>query len=312
MGVGMVSGSQTVLRLRWLREYIKNSESQGIQVEWVDAGNPGELEQSLAGNPFMDEAKRLLVVSNPDKGDLDVYRSHDDPEVQLLLHYEGDPRGSTKFGKYAKSLGKAHGQFSCPNKWQAEDAAVEFAVKEAGRQGKSLDKNLATALVRLVGSDFGVLVFEVLKMSILAEARGKSSIGKEEIRDGRAELIEASVSPIIDSLRLRRKSSLIKAMDRLMSSSKDDPTLRLCRILGSEAMKWLQAASLDALPPKQAAQELGINPWYFENKILPVAKSWGKDRILKLVHALAQAERAVLQGDISPWVGLKCRLLDAC
>jgi DNA polymerase III delta subunit len=315
MSVGMVSGSQTVLRLRWLRSYVQQSEKNGISVEWVDAENPGELESAIDGNPFMDEGKKLVVVENPHKGDLELYKAHQkatDADAMLLLHYDGDPKGNTKFGKWAKELGKAHGSFPKPSDWKAPEEAAEFAVEEAKLHGKTLEPNMAVALVRLVGADFGVVAFEILKMSVLADSRGSKVIGKDEIRDGRAELTQADVGPIIEALRRRQKQGLLKALTRIKERSKDDPTMYVARTVGAEALRWLQAASLDALPPKQAAQQLGINPWFFENKVLPVAKAWGVPRLTKLIKALAQAERGVFDGHISPWIGLNCLLLDSC
>ena len=82
--------------------------------------------------------------------------------------------------------------------------------------------------------------------------------------------------------------------------------------MGAEALKWLQAASLDSMPPKAAASELGINAWYFEKKVLPVALHWGTPRLVQLIRVLAASERGLLSGHVSPWDGLCVRLLSTC
>jgi DNA polymerase III delta subunit len=157
-----------------------------------------------------------------------------------------------------------------------------------------------------------VLAFELQKMAMLAAIRGKKAITKDEIRDARAELVAASVGPVLDAIRTRHRPTLIKTLTRLRQQSKHDPTMLVTRVLTAEASKWLQAASLDSLPPKAAAASLGINAWYFEQKILPTAKSWGRDRLIRLLQALALSERGVLDGHLDPWIGLCCRLLACC
>ena len=312
----LISGSQALLRHRLLHLLIKANEDGGVRIEHVDAAHPGAVGQAMAGSMFFD-GDTMAVVSNPHKGDLDLYREHlkeKGASVVLLLHYDGDPKGNTKFGKFGKGLGpKAHRQFSAPNKWKAPEEAAEFIVWEAKEQhGLDITPRLARALVQRAGSDFGVLVFEIRKMALLASAEGSSTIEAEHIKQGMAELVEVDIGLLLDAFRGRNRRALTNILHRIKLRSSKDPTMMVCRLLGSEATKWLQAASLKHMPPKAAAAELGINAWYFENKILPVAKRWGLPDLTHLISVLAAGERGVLDGHNSPWIGLCCGLLSAC
>jgi hypothetical protein len=149
-------------------------------------------------------------------------------------------------------------------------------------------------------------------MSLLADARGTAVLDKDVVKGAMASIEEASVGPIIEALAVRSRKRLSRALVRVRKTSRYDPTMRVCRFLGSSVLRWLQAAHLDALPPKAAASELGLNPWYFENKILPPARRWGKAGTIQLASDLAASERAVLNGAVNPWVVLTTRLLAAC
>ncbi len=312
----LISGSQALLRHRLLHLLIKANEDGGVRIDHVDGAQPGAIGMAMSGSMFF-TGNSLAVVSNPHKGDLDLYREHrktKNATAVLLLHHEGEPKGNTKFGKFVKELGpKAHQRFSAPNKWKAADEAAEFVVREAKTQhGKTITARLARALVQRAGSDFGVLVFEIRKMALLASAEGSSTIEAEHIKQGMAELVEVDIGLLLDAFRGRNRRALTNILHRIKLRSSKDPTMMVCRLLGSEATKWLQAASLKHMPPKAAAAELGINAWYFENKILPVAKLWGLPALAHLISALAAGERGVLDGHNSPWIGLCCGLLSAC
>lgn len=313
----MFSGSLAVLRIRQVADYIRQNEAQGVRIEYADGEVPGSIEQAMSESPFFgDSGERVLVVvENPHKGSLDLYRKHlgeKEPRVLLLLHYDGDPKGNTKFGKFAKEL-KSHKQFTEPSQWEALDEAVKFLQAEAKREhGKELDKAVASLIAQRAGTDFGVLVFELRKMALLADHDQSNVIERKHAVGAIAEIVEVDISLLMDTLRSRNRKAVAVILKLVRSRSRSDPTMHLCRLLGSEALKWLQAVSLEHVPPKAAASELGLNPWYFETKILPVAKSWGKENIIRLIHALADAERGVLSGHIDPWIGFSAGLLRAC
>lgn len=311
----VVSGAEGLLRRRFIAQVVAKKRAEGWAILDVDGTNPKAVRDAIEGDLFL-PVSTLALVESPEKIDLDVLERHlaaKDYLTTLLLNIEGEPDGRTKFGKYVKgSLTDIHKNFPLPTTWKAGDVATAFLQEEAQRYGQQFPLPLATALTQRSGTDLGVLAYEVEKISILAKLDGVSVIEAKHVSRGMAPIAEASVLPITDALAMKQPKRLVKALAELKRTTKEDQTMRVSGLVASSAMKWMQAAYLDALPPKAAAEELGVNPWYFEQKILPAAQRWGKLGTVRLIADLAVAERAVLNGALDPWVVLTSRLLHAC
>jgi|SaaInlLV_10m_DNA_2_1039722.scaffolds.fasta_scaffold05902_4 DNA polymerase III delta subunit len=310
----VVSGSEVLLRRRFLKHIKATQLAAGWGVEDVDGSDSMAVRDVLDGGMFV-VGNVLGVVHTPQKMDLDLLAKHHaakDYEVTLLLHIEGEPDGRTKFGKFVKKLGNVHKGFPKASEWDAPKVAAKFIHSEVKDQGMTIRPALASALVSRVGSDLGMLAFEVQKMVLLAQTAGVTAIEAEQVKGAMAPIAEAAVAPIMDALATRNRKRLSKALAQIRRTSRGDPTMRICRFLGSSVTRWVQAAHLDNLPPRAAAGELGINPWFFENKVLPPARLWGKAGTVRLAADLAASERAVLNGAVSPWTVLTARLLAAC
>lgn len=311
----VASGGQDLLRRRFVAQVKETQRAAGWVILTVDAEVPGAVQEALDGDLFQPH-ETLAVVTNPEKLDLALLERHHaskDTLTTLLLHLEGEPDGRTKFGKAVKATWAAvHKNFPLPSDFQGPKIAMEFIQAEATRLGCQFPVGLAEALVDRAGSDLGVLAFEVEKITMLTKLDGVTVVGVPHVRGGLAPIAEASVFPIADALAVKNTKRLLKALQALRRTSKEDPTMRVTRLLGTSVTKWLQAAYLDALPPSAAAEELGVHPWYFETKILPAAKLWGKGGMIHLVSDLAATERAVLNGAIDPWIVLCSRLVAAC
>lgn len=311
-----VSGSEGFLRRRLVAEVIEEAQSSGRVVEHVDGSVDNAVADAISGNVLM-EAKTLVVVSNPEKVDLELIQEHNaggDSTYILLLHVEGNVDARTKFGKLVKKLGNQHRAFPSPKSWEADTAAVDFVVEEAKtRFRKAIGKKTAQALVSVVGPDLGILHYELLKASTLAEAQKSSTIEIPHVKGSIAPLAEADVFPAIRALEDRNLKRVIRCLDRIKKTARSDPTMKVCRIMGATVTRWVQAAALDdqGYEPDESATMLGINPWFYKRKVLPTAQRWKQDGVLRLVHALAQSERAILNGHVDPWTGLVTRLISA-
>jgi len=302
----LVSGNQVFLRKRLLHKLLASKDAAGWRVVSADAGERGAIVHAKSGDMFFD-GDIVIVVVNSQKADVRLYREHikSKSKVVLVLEHDGKVKGNTKFGKWAKELGpKWHQAFNASDQsWKQEEEAVAFAVKEAkGEHGLELSVPLAKAMVTRIGSDCGVLVFELRKIAALASLTDSKAVLPVHIREAKAELLEASVGPLLDALQAKNRKGVVRQMDLIYATSKSDPTIRVVRSIKYSALLWLKATTLDNLPPKAAAAELGINPWYFQNKVLPVARSWGKVRVIRLIRVLAASERAVFGGYQRPWV----------
>jgi len=314
-----ITGSQDLLRRRALRTTVMTQEKGGWRIDQVDGSNTGALRNATsAGGGFFESNRVLVIVSNPEKANLDVLEQHlteGDPECVLLLYYTKDPKETSKFGKFLTKLGKAHRHYPAPAKaWQAEELAVKFCVEEAQRNGKTLETNHAGVIVERAGTDLGVLSFEILKMSMLAEAEGSTVLTAQIIGGGLAPLIEASLKPLTDALAAKNKIKLCKILGRIRKTTKGDPTIQVCRWLGKSALDWLMAINLrdKGVSAEEAAEQLSLNVYFYKNQILPKVRTWTLFEATQLVKALADSERAVLNGHVNPWVCMTARLLRVC
>lgn len=312
----IVTGNEGFLRRRFVSEVLETMRGEGRAVDYADAKVRGSISSILDGGAFL-STKTVIVVSNPDKADPEFLDSHyatGDSTYVLLCVLNGNPDGRTEFGKIVKKLDRVHRAFPAPTNWKAEEVAVSFCIEEAKRFGKNLNKRSAQALVSVIGSDLGILHFEVLKAVTLAESHGSSDIETSHIKGAIAPIAEADVFPAIRALEEKDLKRVLHKLSRIKVTSKTDPTIKVCRIMGATVTKWLVAATLDedGFPPKEAASMADVkNAWYYENKVLPPARLWGREGLLRIARALALSERAVFAGHTNPWVGLQSRLASA-
>ena len=311
-----ISGSQQYLRNRELQALIANHNDW--KIEYVDGSNIGNLATALSPNSFFDDGSSILVIVNkPEKADLELLESHykkGDESIVALLYYEGDPKGNTKFGKFLKTLGKSHVNHPNPKDWDKDAAAAQFCIDEAKIHGKTLRSDFAGALIVSLGADFGFLSFEILKMSILADVDGVSEISPAHIKGAMAPLAELAIVPVINAVALRNAKKLIKTMERLKSNSKYDPTMAVCSYLANSATRWLSVTDLQSknIPLDDAAELLGLKPWYYKNKLFPQVANWNRSDVIRLINILADSKRSILSGQNNPWVILSSGLLELC
>ena len=315
----IVTGDDGFNRRRLIKEIIADSVGRGWRTDRVDASVPAQLDAALgSGGMFLQEAvKTLIVVDNPHKVDPDVYKEHagdKDADAVLLLHYEGTPKGNTKFGKFVATQKANLRECKAPQVWDAPGIAATFCVDEAKGYGLTLSQTLAEAIVERAGMDLGVLSYEILKLAMIADADGATTITIEGVQQSLAVLLEAQMQPVINALSDRNPKRLCLALDRLHRTTKGDVTVPLCRVVGGTALRWFSAADLrdQGKSPDEAALLLGMKPWYYLNKFLPQVNRWPRRDVLGLIRALAHSERSVLSGAVNPWVGLVGRLLSVC
>lgn len=304
----VVAGSDDFQRRRLVRQITSKRALDGWDVRPVDAGIENEVESVLASLALF-SANTLLVVTRPEKLDAEVLKSQlddPDPTLVMLLVSETD-KLAAPLDAVPKSLIKT---FSLPAFYKLGEHASAFAVQEAKSHGKELTPSLAAALVKKVGTDLGVLAFEVQKAALYAGPELK--LTPEHLRATVAALLESDGSAIADALAAQNRKALIFEMDRFRSAKGTDPTIELCgRVLSPTVLRWLQAAHLHAsgLSPAAAAGSVGANPWFWERKVLPAALRWKVSGCASLVRIIASAQDGVFRGSISPWGLLQSSLL---
>lgn len=308
----VMAGSQLLLKNRSVRSACQVAAAAGWRTERADGSVRGAVEASLSDTAVFGDGVLVRVV-NPEKQDVKLYEawvSAPTEGICLLLDYEGDPKGNTKFGKWVGTLTpKQYRCFTLSDKpWEAAREATKFVVDEFGRWGKTLDEDYAKAIVDRSGSDLGVLSYEVMKICLLADAEGTTKIEAKHIKPCLAEIFEVAADPIIEALGEKNKKKLALALYRLRRSAPNDPTIPISYLLAKTGQRWLKVASVASKDPAIAAQELNIHPWYYKNKLLPPARTWGVAGAAKLIQTAAAIERSVKSGHLSPWNELEARL----
>ena len=304
----VVAGTDEFQRRRLVRKITSTRAREGWSVIPVDAGVSGDVEESLGATSLFG-ANTLLVVSRAEKLSPALLKSQlddPDPSVVLLLVSDSDKLASP-LDSVPKALVKT---FSLPAFYKMEEHATAFCVEEAKSRGKVLDPSLASALVRKVGTDFGILAFEIQKVTLYAGDAEK--ILPEHLRATVAALVETDGSAIAEALSVQNSRTLLLEMDRFRKAKGSDPTIELCgRVLSPTVIRWLQAAHLHAsgLSPSAAAGSVGANPWFWEKKVLPAALRWRVLGCARLLQVIASAQEATFRGSVSPWNLLEAGLI---
>lgn len=197
--------------------------------------------------------------------------------------------------------------------------AVRFAEAEAKKllgNKDALSGPLAEALVKAIGSDLGVVSFEISKMAALARSEGSDTISKHTVQRLLRPANEVDLSDVVGALRERNQKKLSKALDKTRRLAPSDPVMLLLRAPTGPAMQanlWLKATLLSGKIPKaELASRLGIPEWQLANSVLPALKKWKRKDLRDLVGRLARVDRGVFTGAPSPWEALESALLQAC
>jgi len=319
-----VTGDQDVLRQRFLQKTIDDQKALGWQVVYVDGADPNGLKDALAyrdsffgsdDDGDVTVTQTVIVVENPHKIDIEFLKNYKDENMVLLLHHDKVLDGRTKFGTFVKSLKKNHSEHKKPPFWEEITTAQGFCIEEAKRYQKTLSDGLALAIAKQVSTDLGFLSFEIQKMAMLADLDNSDIITKEHVKDGMAPIAKAVVNPLTEALEARSTVALIRSLDHIQKNTKGDATMQIAGLLYATVSKWFSIRDLldqGVSNPDDGASRLGINPWFYHNKLLPQVQKWSRGDIVDLIKVLANAQRAVLNGGIDPWNVLVSGLVGVC
>lgn len=309
--IGVVSGNNHFQRQRVLKQIL----SQQTDIQRVDGSEPGALSQVIMQLAWLTLTNTLIVVSNPHKAPLDLVADFNQDGVFILLHHEGMIRKKSKLDKFVQKLPKDRVfNFDVSSKpWELEEQSPKFVQLEARKLGVSISEQYAKALVRKVGVDQGVLYFELYKAFIYAKSLSLTSLDKA-VPKTIADLDTLDVQVVWKALGQPNKpAKLYKALMKIRSAHRVDPTFTVCRLLGPTLVVWYAQSLLlkEGSTHEYISQKFGVNAWSFKKYRAKVLIAWGPDRLRKMVGSVAKSERAVLRGDINPWFGLVARLMSA-
>lgn len=308
----LVAGTDSHRQRVFIRDFVSKCQTSGYTVQPVDGADREAIQGLIGTVGVLFPNPTLAVVTRPEKirpDDLSDHLRENAPLLTfLLVSGEDKPSGGILDG-FPPAQTKT---FSLPPFYKLDDHAAEYARECAKSRGIDLPDSLARAMVKRVGNDLGVVFYETEKASRLALARGAVVIEPSHLKGTLAPLTELDGSTVVEALGTRNDRLLSDELSRYKNSKKGDPTIELCgRSLTPSVFRWLQAATLQARgwSVTAASGRVGASSWYWENKILPVAKIWGVDGCREILSVISRAQSAVFDGSIKPWAILESGLL---
>jgi DNA polymerase III delta subunit len=316
--VVILSGSEEFLRQRELREAISVADELGRSVEYLKGGDHDDLLRTISSTGLLfDESVLLVVEEDLDELDEEIILRHHEFGTDLVcvvLHHPGTIKPKTTLAKIAAELPpRLVAKFEKPKPWEEVAHAASFSVTEAQRKGVQLAPQLAEALVQHVGTDLGMLAFEILKLRELLNAEGVSEVTAPHLRSTVAAFSEIGPKPVVDALEARDVKALGQALANMRRTHAGDvggAVLRTVAFVGHSATTWLHVAALarNGSSVEEIAEKLGQHHFLVRKTSLPAARRWGEGALTRLLKSLVRVSNAVKGGHLNPWVELECAL----
>lgn len=315
----MLSGDNRFLRRRGVQHLVNQAYKAGYEVSF--AGSEGEVIDSISmGSTF---GQPTLIVVGPDDVSVETVEAltNDKPSrIGILIEASGTVDGG-KTPVAALVHGDHHTAFNLPAKKKAQLAfSVRFITHESDRlirKKGSISKKLATAVVRSVGTDIGMLAYEAAKFTALVRSRGADEVTVADLRATIRGSAAADMQPVRTALAAANGPAMSAALHKVRQKSVSDPTMLMLRARGGPAdlaYQWLRASLLlkRGAGASGIASSLGSPEWAITRDVIPAAKRWGCRNLTSLVKGLALVDKGVQAGIPAPWVACEAALLRGC
>jgi DNA polymerase III delta subunit len=302
MSVMVLHGnSKSYIQIR-SQEILEEYRANGYEVRELSPKSELSLEECFSSGLF-DTSPVLVFVKNPMKvKGLSAYLK-DTRGCEVLVSYDKD--------KLPKMLTGYMSQCFTEPKYdnQKLDWCAKFVSDYVERHGKKISNDLSKAVVSKVGTDLGVLRFEVLKYVMSSEGE---DITPRTIAGNLGDLTGPESSDLIDSIISRDSRRFLKVCAKIEKSSSTDQTMAVCNGLLFYTLRQLFDVGVllaEKYTPDQIANDLGKNPWLVQNILKPQVESLGLERIILLIESLYNSENSVLKGSRNPWSKFKSEIL---
>lgn len=321
--VVVLSGGEGLLRKRQLQKAISASNSSGRVVEYATGKDTDKISEVISSSTGMFfTTKYLLVVDDPEKVDPDLILEHHergDNSTAIVLNMDGDIKVRSPLGKIVKKLPSKWVdpfKYPLPKPWKKMEVATQFAFNEATRCGVKISQQLVVAMVDAVGTDLGVLAFEIEKAALLAQSQGTDIITPEMLRQTLAPYAETDVLSVVDAVGMRNPKLLGKSLSqvrRTTGGAKSGIVMRVIGLLMVNVVKWLHVKCLvdQGKKPSQISTQTGLSDYILTKKIFPVIRKWDQSSLIELLESLTGVERGIRSGWIDPWTVFEAKLFAA-
>jgi DNA polymerase III delta subunit len=315
-----IGGTETFLVSREIRKAILVTERSGRRV--VRAGDDAEAVDNLTMADTFGDACLIIIPGNEvSSATVKDIQEHQPAKTGIIIHVDG-----ALDEKKCPALREVHGAYQVQHNTPKDrkgkrTLALRFARAESasllGGNKDALDSKLAEALIGAIGTDLGVISFEIAKMAAFARAQGSNIISVDHVRALLRPSSEIDMSPLREALKNKNATKVAAALDRIRRTSGSDPVMLLLRARGGPAdlaLKWLRTAVLleSGASVEEIAMRTDTPEWATKRDLIPAAKRWGVSPLRNLVNALSRVDRGVLLGAPSPWVSCESALLLGC
>lgn len=296
MPLVVVSGAEPLLRRRAVLSVFGSSAVQIVHT--VEA-----LERALTPEMFGEALPiwcRDLVPTEP------MLTAVEAQEGLVVWELDAEPTAKSPILK-RKDRVQQWIALPSPKPWEKRAAAVDFVRGEAMRLHLILPEVMASSLVALVGTDLGVLSFELDKLACLAKRLGQYEVTAKIINQTLGGFVETGMDELIHAVGQRHPAQILGSLTLIerthgVSSS---TVLKICGALVYHARIWLCCKTLCSGDPGPLSERLGIHAFVLRKQHFPHAVQWTERDLLTLIAGIAGVGRAVRQGCVSPFLQLQ-------
>jgi len=183
---------------------------------------------------------------------------------------------------------------------------LQWLLKRAANQGRSMGSPAAEELLRRVGTDMHALAAETDKLSLHAGAGGTVTL--EAVRSLVPMATEQNVFKLTEELAALRTAEAITLYYDLLKQREEPIKLMALLVRQFRNMLYVKELSSQGYSPQQMASQLGLHP-YAVKITGEQARKFSPERLASLLSELADLDYAMKTGRVEKTLGLELFLL---
>ncbi|QJD83678.1 DNA polymerase III subunit delta [Cohnella herbarum] len=183
---------------------------------------------------------------------------------------------------------------------------LQWLLKRASSQGRSMDGKTAEELLRRVGTDMHALAAETDKLCLHAGLSG--SVTLEAVRSLVPMATEQNVFKLTEELAALRTAEAIALYYDLLKQREEPIKLMALLVRQFRNMLYVKELGSQGYSPQQMASQLGLHP-YAVKITGEQARKFSQERLASLLSELADLDYAMKTGRVEKTLGLELFLL---
>lgn len=286
-----IHGSNQFLVRRAVSQFLTKKTGEGFCIE--------DISEFLPPLVFNFTGEKTLYCINLENSELDPdnilgWSENLDDSILLIFGFKSEKKLIKEIPKNQQR------EFLQPDIFKQAEYAESFFNSEIKALGNSISSDLTKSVIQKCGTDLGFLSFEALKVHHVAT---QSEINISDLQGVLSDFSEIPLAVFLDCLAELNLKRTLRTLARARTQLGPSGLVSLCAFCTPTVLKWLAAADLDArgVSLTESSASLGINPWYYENKVLPTARKWGLAKLKGFSSHLAKSQRLALSGAIDSW-----------